>query len=274
MIANLQSDLQRSTIGNSEAINAAAAALLPPAEFASFAEERAYIKARLAGAFRIFAHLNYDIGVAGHISVRDPERRDHFWVNPIGVHFSMIKASDLVLVNHDGDVVEGNALVNKAAFAIHSRLHANREDVNAVAHSHSPNGRAFSSLGKHIAPLSQDACIFYENHAIYSHFQGVVEDTTEGDEIAAAMGDMPAAILQNHGLITAGKSVDIAVGTYMLMESVCGDQLQAEAAGTPIEIDRETALNTRAYNGSELARWANFQPLYQRMLQADPTLAN
>ncbi|NIB40360.1 class II aldolase/adducin family protein [Pseudomaricurvus alkylphenolicus] len=270
MTSSIQQDLQRTTIGNHNA-NSTPGMSLPPQSFASATEERIYIKQRLAGAFRIFGHLQFDEGVAGHISVRDPELRDHFWVNPVGMHFSLIKASDLVLVNHDGEIVEGNALVNTAAFAIHSRLHAHRQDVNAVAHSHSPYGRAFSALGKELAPISQDACMFYGNQAVYKTFQGVVEDTTEGDEIATAMGDKPAAILQNHGILTVGASVDTAVGLFMAMESACRSQLLAEAAGTPIEVDLDTALKTREYNATELVKWANFQPMYQLMLHRDPS---
>lgn len=268
MRSEFEKDLDRVTIGD------ASLAALPPTTFSSVEEERKYIKQRLAGAFRVFGHLQFDEGVAGHISARDPENPDHFWVNPAGMHFSLIKSSDLVKVDHDGNVVEGQALVNTAAFAIHSRIHAQKPDVAAVAHSHSPYGRAFSSLGKPLTPISQDSCMFYENHAIYETFQGVVEDTTEGDEIVAAMGDMPAAILQNHGLLTVGKSVDIAVGLFLAMESACRCQLLAEAAGEPKLIEHETAIKTRLYNGSDLVKWANFQPHYQLMQHKDSSFLN
>lgn len=258
-------ELKRTTIGSDEIRTS----LLQQTQFETVEDERLHVKQRLAAAFRIFGYLQYDEGVAGHISVRDPGRPDHFWVNPIGVHFSLIKASDLILVNHSGEVVEGNWLVNTAAFAIHSRLHALREDVNAVAHCHSPYGRAFSAMGKLLDPISQDACMFYEAHAIYSSFQGVVEQTSEGDQIAKAMGHHSAAILQNHGLITTGSSVDIAVGYYMAMESACRSQLLSDAAGAAKLIDHETALHTRAYNGTDLVKWANFQPMYQLVLNID-----
>ncbi len=266
-MSNVIDELKRTTIGSDEIRKS----LVLQPQFETDEEERAHVKQRLAAAFRIFGHLHYDEGVAGHISVRDPGRPDHFWVNPVGVHFSLIKASDLILVDHAGDVVEGNWLVNTAAFAIHSRLHAAREDVNAVAHCHSPYGRAFSAMGKLLDPISQDACMFYESHALYSSFQGVVEETSEGDEIAKAMGPHSAAILQNHGLITTGSSVDIAVGFYMAMESACRSQLLADAAGTAKHIDHETAVHTRGYNGTDLVKWANFQPMYQLMLNIDPS---
>src|SRR6516164_2829231 len=98
--------------------------LMGPPTFATASEERWHRKVHLAGAFRLFARFGFDEGVAGHITVRDPERPDWFWVNPFGMHFSQIRASDLVLVNDRGEVVEGDAPVNTAAFAIHSRVHA------------------------------------------------------------------------------------------------------------------------------------------------------
>jgi ribulose-5-phosphate 4-epimerase/fuculose-1-phosphate aldolase len=119
-----------------------------PPVFATPAEERRHRKQRLAGAFRLFSKCGFDEGVAGHITARDPERLDHFWVNPFGMHFSHIRASDLLLVNDHGEVVEGDREVNAAAFAIHSRIHKARPDVIAAAHAHSLNGKTWSSLGR------------------------------------------------------------------------------------------------------------------------------
>ena len=88
--------------------------------FDSPEEERTYRKQRLAAGFRLFSKFGFDEGVAGHITARDPERLDHFWVNPFAMHFGQIRVSDLILVNHEGEVVEGDKPVNTAAFAIHS----------------------------------------------------------------------------------------------------------------------------------------------------------
>src|SRR3990170_7946087 len=171
-------------------------------------EERLYRKQRLAAAFRVFARRGYDEGLAGHITARDPELSDHFWVNPLAKHFSQIRVSDLILVNHEGQVVEGNAMVNTAAFVIHSQVHAARPDVVAAAHSHSMHGKAWSTLGRLLDPLTQDACAFYEDHALFDDYTGVVVDIEEGKRIAHALGEKKAVILRNHGLLTAGHSVD------------------------------------------------------------------
>ena len=123
-----------------------------PPVFATPAEERSHRKRMLAAAFRLFSRFGFDEGVAGHITARDPEQLDHFWVNPFGMHFSQIRASDLIMVNHRGEVVEGNYPVNGAAFAIHSQVHAARPDVIAAAHAHSLYGKSWASLGRLLRP--------------------------------------------------------------------------------------------------------------------------
>jgi ribulose-5-phosphate 4-epimerase/fuculose-1-phosphate aldolase len=235
-------------------------------------EERAHRKRRLAAAFRIFGRFGFDEGVAGHITARDPERLDHFWVNPFGMSFKQIKASDLILCNHDGDVVEGSWPVNRAAFAIHSRIHHARPDVVAAAHSHSKFGRAFSTLHRELRPLTQDSCIFYGDHALFDDYTGVVDDPAEGDRIAAALGDNKAAILANHGLLTVGHTVDEALFWFVTMERTCEVELLARAAGEPQEIDPEVAAQTYEQVGSNLAGWFSAQPLFDWIEAAEPDL--
>src|SRR4029079_10907392 len=170
-----------------------------------------------------------DEGLAGHITVRDPEHLDRFWLNPFGMNFKHIRVSDLICVDHTGAVVEGDAMVNRAAFAIHSQVHAARPDVVAAAHAHSLHGKAWSSLGRPLDPITQDACAFFEDHALFDDFTGVVLDLEEGKRIAASLGDKKAVILRNHGLLTVGHSVDAAVWTFITMERSCQAQLLAEA---------------------------------------------
>ena len=244
---------------------------LPPT-FTSVEEERLHRKQRLAAGFRLFSRFGFDEGVAGHITARDPELADHFWVNPFGMHFGHIRASDLILVNHQGEVVEGGRTVNTAAFAIHSQVHAARPDAVAAAHSHSTYGRAWSTLGRQLDPITQDSCAFYGDHALFDDFTGVVLDTEEGKRIAHALGDNKAVILRNHGLLTVGKSVDEAVWWFITMERTCQVQLLAEAAGTPVSIDPDSAALTHTQVGSHLAGWFSFQPLYDRIVREQPDL--
>jgi ribulose-5-phosphate 4-epimerase/fuculose-1-phosphate aldolase len=241
-------------------------------QFANQDDERTHIKQRMAAAFRLFDRFGFNEGVAGHLTARDPERPDCFWVNPFGLSFGLIRASDLILVNHDGEVVEGSWPVNGAAFAIHSQVHAARPDVQAAAHTHSKHGRAFSTLGRHLDPITQDACAFFEDHGLFDDFTGVVLDVEEGKRIAHALGDSKAAILRNHGLLTVGRSVDEAAWWFITMERTAEVQLLAEAAGATVKIDPEMARLTRAQVGSSFAGWFSFQPLYDKIVADQPDL--
>jgi ribulose-5-phosphate 4-epimerase/fuculose-1-phosphate aldolase len=244
---------------------------LPPM-FTTVEEERLHRKQRLAAAFRLFAHFGYEEGVAGHITARDPERPDHFWVNPFGEPFAHIRVRDLVLLNHHGEVVEGDRPVNGAAFAIHSQVHAARPDVVAAAHSHSMYGKSWSALGRLLDPLTQDACAFYGDHSLFDDYTGVVLDVEEGKRIAHALGERKAVILRNHGLLTVGHTVDEAAFWFIAMDRTCQSQLLAEAAGTPVPIGGADAALTACQVGSHTIWWFNFQPLYEMIVRRQPDL--
>ena len=258
------------TVAELQQLGDAMTSYLP--SFDSVEGEREHRKQRLAAAFRLFGKFGFDEGVAGHITARDPEHLDHFWVNPFGVSFKMISVSDLLLVNDHGDVVEGDRGVNAAAFAIHSQVHAARPDVIAAAHAHSINGKSWSSLGRLLDPLTQDACAFYEDHALFDDYTGVVLDPEEGKRIAHALGDAKAVILRNHGLLTVGHSVDEAAWWFITMERTCQAQLLAEAAGTPVKISPEQSELTAKQVGSRVAGWFSFQPMYEWIVKEQPDL--
>jgi len=243
-----------------------------PPVFSTVEEERLHLKQKLAAAFRLFSKFGFDEGVAGHITARDPERKDHFWVNPFGMHFSQICASDLILCNHEGEVVEGHYPVNRAAFAIHSQVHAARPDVIAAAHAHSVYGKSWSSLGRLLDPITQDACAFYRDHSLYDDFTGVVLEIEEGRRIGKALGNNKACILRNHGLLTVGGSVDEAAWWFITMERSCQAQLLAESAGKPVVIDDEDAKVTYETVGVRTAGWFQFQPLWNRIVNEQPDL--
>jgi len=237
----------------------------------SLEAERQHRKSRLAASYRIFALKGYDLGLAGHITARDPEFPDRFWVAPIGPWFGHIRVSDLVLVDHDGSILAGKGPINQAGFAIHSAIHKARPDVIAAAHSHSIYGKAWSALGRLLDPITQDSCFFYEQHVLFEDFTGVVLDTSEGERIAHALADKNAAILQNHGILTVGKSVEGAVAAYVALENACQTQLLAEAAGSIKPISPAIAKHTASQSFGRNDPWAlSFRPLWDRIVAEQP----
>ncbi|KAI4238527.1 MAG: hypothetical protein L6R40_005696 [Gallowayella cf. fulva] len=209
-----------------------------PPKFTDKYAERDYLKGRLAAAFRIFGKYGYDEGVAGHITLRDPVQPDTFWVNPFGVAFSLIKKSDLIQVDHDGNVIAGGEvrLLNAAAFMIHGAVHRNRPDV--------------------LCDL-----------ALYESFNGIVLAEKEGNDIAACLGHRKAALLQNHGLLTVGETIEAAVFWFISLEKCCQAQLAADAAAggrghETVKIADEDAAFTYKSIGRPVAGWFSAKPLF------------
>ncbi|CUS14987.1 unnamed protein product [Tuber aestivum] len=228
-------------------------------KFESGEVRRRYLKERLAAGFRVFAKYGFDEGgVAGHISLRDPINPNAFWFNPFGLHFALIKASDLLLVDESGKVIDGgaNRYINVAGFKIHSAIHKARPDVNCAAHAHSLYGRTFCAFGKPLDIITQDSCAFYnilisiryQDHAVHENFRGVVLEEDEGIAIAQSLGVKKALLLQNHGLLTAGGTVEEAIYWFLSLDKCCYTQLLADAAaagngGTAKKIGDKEALD-------------------------------
>jgi ribulose-5-phosphate 4-epimerase/fuculose-1-phosphate aldolase len=223
----------------------------------------------MAAAFRHWSREGYVLGISGHISVRDPEHHDAFWTNPLGVHFGLLKASDMILVNFEGKVIGGNQTrpPNAAGFLIHAAVHKARPDVHAVCHAHTVYGKAWSVFGKPLEMLTQDACKFYNAHSVYNSYGGVVLAAEEGERIAAALGPTnKGVILRNHGLLSVGQTVDEAAFLFLSLEHACHGQLLAEAAAANglekiLITDEEAAYNFKMESDYETC-YAEFQAYY------------
>ncbi len=235
-------------------------------------DEQLFRKQRLTAALRIFGKFGFDEGVAGHITVRDPIAPDTFWVNSMGRSFKMMRVSDLIRVDHDGNIVEGKGILNGAAFTIHSRIHEARPEVTAAAHAHSIYGKTWSCLGRLLDPLTQDACAFYGDHALLDDYTGVVVDLDEGKRLADCLGQKKAIILKNHGHLTVGQSVEEATWWYVTMERSFQAQLMAEAVGDTKPIPHEMAVHTSKQVGDTLGGWFSAQPMFDVIMSEQPEL--
>ncbi len=198
------------------------------------AESPAAIRARrkrdLALGYRIFAAQRWgDLG-DGHISARDPERSDCFWLLRYGVSYDRARVEDLVLVGPDGGVAEGEGAINPAAYYIHHPILAARPDAVSAAHVHTGWGTPFSAELRPIEPITQESCVFFEDHALFDDEEVQVQSLDGGKRIAEALGPKRAVILRNHGLLTVGDSVAEAVGSFVYLERVAEAHLKAREA--------------------------------------------
>ena len=202
----------------------------PPHRERSAAEIRARRKRDLALGYRIFAAQRWgDLG-DGHISARDPERSDCFWMLGYGVSYHEATVADLVLVGPDGDLVAGQGPINVAAYYIHWPILAERPDAVSAAHVHTGWGTPFCAEGRPILPITQESCIFFEDHAIFDDEEVQIQDTDGGRRIARALGANRAVLLRNHGLLTVGESVAEAVGSFVHLERVAEAHMKAREA--------------------------------------------
>lgn len=243
--------------------------------FNSFAEERQHLKERLVGACRAFALQGFDYGFAGHLTIRDPEHPNRYWTNPMAVHFSQVKVSNLILADHNGHVVEGNHAINRAGFVLHAAVHEMHPDIVAMCHAHTVYGTAFAALGKKLEPISQDAAAFYEDHVVIGAEAGqVAVELKAGNSVAAMFKGIKAAIHRNHGLLTASRhSIEAAAFWFIALERCCQQQLLVEASGVkPLLVSHEKALYSKEHVGSEYIGWLHFQTIWTQLVKTQPDM--
>ncbi len=231
-------------------------------------EIRAHRKRDVALGYRILAAQRWgDLG-DGHISARDPEHHDCFWLLKYGVSYHQACVSDLILIGPDGSVIEGEGPINTAAYYIHQPILAARPEVVSAVHVHTGWGTPFSAEVRPIEPITQEACIFFEDHAIFDDEEVQVQSVAAGERIAQALGSNRAVILRNHGLLTVGERVSEAVGSFVYLERVAESHMKArDAKPISAEAARFAKADLIKYGAGRLA----FRSLVARHI-GDPSV--
>ena len=209
-----------------------------PASIAGVSEAEWQIRCDLAALYRLIAHHRWSDLVYTHLSARLPGPRHHFLINKYGVNFEHMRASDLVKIDVDGNIVDyqrglTHRDVNAAGFTIHSAVHMARPDLMCVVHTHTAAGIAVSAQRDGLLPLSQHACKFYGRLA-YHGYEGIALDLNERDRLVADLGQHKAMILRNHGLLVGGTSIPEAFHMIYMLERACGVQIAALSGGREI----------------------------------------
>ncbi|MEP7301662.1 MAG: class II aldolase/adducin family protein [Caldimonas sp.] len=210
-------------------MNAPVADLRPLVSEAEWAQ-----RVDLAACYRLIARFGWDDLIFTHVSARVPGPEHHFLINPYGLLFEEITASNLVKVDLEGrKVLESPHDVNPAGFIIHSAIHSARSDANCVLHVHSINGVAVSAKERGMRPVSQHS-IFVMSSLAYHDYEGVALDEDERPRLVRDLGDRKFLMLRNHGLLTVGDSVADAFMSMYLFETSCTIQVRAESGADPV----------------------------------------
>jgi ribulose-5-phosphate 4-epimerase/fuculose-1-phosphate aldolase len=210
------------------------AAILRNSDLDSAAVRQARVD--LAACFRMAARLGMHEGICNHLSAMVPGREDLFLVNPYGWAFSEITASRLLVCDFHGNVVAGEGQPEATAFYIHARLHMKHPRAAAAFHTHMPNATALAMLeGPPLVWAGQTALKFYGRTAVDEDYNGLALDESEGDRIAAAMGQSDIVFMKNHGVMVVGPSIAEAWDDLYYLERACEAQRLAMATGRPLK---------------------------------------
>jgi ribulose-5-phosphate 4-epimerase/fuculose-1-phosphate aldolase len=197
------------------------------------AAERA-LRADLAAAYRLVARRGWDDLIYTHLTARVPNDPECFLINPFGLRFDEVTASNLVKIDGQGRIVgDSPQPVNAIGFRIHATVHAARPDAHCVMHLHHVNGVAVSAQAAGLLPLSQHAMRFY-GQVGYHDYEGLMLTAAEGDRLVASLGARPALFLRNHGTLVVGRSVAEAFVLLDTLDRACDIQLRAQAGGVPL----------------------------------------
>ena len=223
---------------------------------------RRELKREIALGYQLFAALGWgDLG-DGHISGRDPAHPETMWLLDANTPFKHASEAKLVRLNADGEIVEGSGATNWPAFYIHYPILATRTDVHSVAHTHTPFGTPFAAEARKFEPITQESCIFMDDHEIFNDEEVQVQDTECGFRIAASLGRNRGLILRNHGLLAVGKSPKESVVWFVMMERVAEAHLKTQQ---PKPISHNAALYAKAdlaTEGQVEHAFANLQAYY------------
>ena len=235
------------------------------------------MRVNLAACYRLIAHFKMTDWIYNHISASVPGEPNHYLINPFGLLYEEVCASNLVKVDINGNLVDDVDLdVNPAAFVIHGAIHRARPDAVCALHTHTEAGVGVSAQADGLLPLSQHGMRFYGRVA-YHDFEGVALDLDEQARLAEDLGDKNVLILRNHGLLTLGASVADAFKEMYYLERACRFQVNAQAGGTRLNLPPEDVCLRTAdqfARDSEFLQQRDWRALLRLLDRADPSYKN
>lgn len=224
----------------------------------------------LAAALRLAVRLGLHEGICNHFSLALPGAHDRFLINPYGLHWSEVRARDLLEVDAGGTVVAGDGATEATAFFIHSRIHRGNAGARCVMHTHMPQATALTTLAHgRLDWISQTSAKFHGRVAYYDDYNGLALDAAEGDRIAEALGDKQVLFVANHGVVVTGDTVAQAFDDLYYLERACQLQLLAYQTGRPLRrlseaMVRETARQMQADRQTAFDHFAALKRLLDR----------
>lgn len=227
----------------------------------------------LAAALRYAAKLGLNEGICNHFSLAVSDDGQEFLVNPQGMHWSEIRASDILLCHRDGRVLDGNGTVEATAYYIHAPIHVKRPEAKAVLHTHMPYATSFTIVENgRLEMVEQGALRFYDRIIYDDGYGGLALDHQEGERIAEAMGDKPIAFLGHHGVVVTAPTIAKAFDDLYYLERAAQVQTIAKMHGKPFRAIPQQIVEQTARQINEESDLTQVQAHFdaiKRMLDRD-----
>lgn len=199
----------------------------------------------LAACYHLADYFGFSDIIWNHITAKTSNHKDTFLINPFGLRYDEITATNLVEIDLDGNVINSNSKINDTGYIIHSAIHRSRKDINCIMHAHSRAGLAISCLSDGLIPMIQDSAIFYKRISYHS-WEGMSTDQNECNRLAKSLGKNNSMILRNHGLLTCGSTIP---ETFMLMyylDRACKNQIDVMSTGMKKDVPTDNIMEYAA----------------------------
>lgn len=236
-------------------------------------DEELQNRTNLAACYHLADYFNFSDIIWNHITAKTSSKKNTFLINKFGLRYDEITASNLLEIDHTGNIINGDGEINYTGFIIHAAVHKKREDINCVMHTHSRAGLAISCLEEGLKPLIQDAAIFH-NRVSYHDWEGMSTNSNECERLENNLGSNNVMILRNHGLLTCGKSISEAFMLMYYLDRACKNQIDILSTGKKIIIPSNKILEFAAnqYNDPRFQLGKHEWPALLRLLDKNNSI--
>ena len=241
--------------------------------FSTITDEERQNRVDLAACYHLASYFKMSDIIWNHITAKTSSKKETFLINKFGLRYDEITASNLLEIDLEGNIINGEGEINETGYVIHGAIHKNRKDINCVMHTHSQAGLTVSCFKEGLKPMIQDSAVFY-NRVSYHEWEGMSTDSDECDRISKSLGMNKVMILRNHGLLTCGESIAEAFMLMYYLDRACKTQIDAESTGEKLIIPSNNIMEYAAgqYDDPRFKLGKHEWPALKRMLKKNNSI--
>ena len=241
----------------------------------NFSQEEWANRVNLAACYHLADYFQMSDIVWNHITSKTSNEKETFLINPFGLRYDEITASNLVEVTPEGKVINSDSPINDTGYIIHGAIHRARKDITCVMHTHSRAGLAVSCFEDGLQPMIQDAAIFY-NRVSYHDWEGMSTESEECERLSKSLGKNNVMILRNHGLLTCGTTIAEAFMLMYYLDRACKNQIDTMSTGIKLNVPSDNIMEFAAgqYDDPRFKLGKHEWPALLRLLDDNKSIYN